>query len=189
MCHSVVVQVRTGCKRFTANWTCVRPLAAMYAFMCVQRAGRGKRFVALGASVRTFSCEQTCGDKSFKFIDLFEQPLIELTMGGHYSVKYVTSFDFRYGLNDLYALNIPDFRRSVSMMLIIIVEAGSIDLLQWNNKYDEVFQNSRLHYYKSNGELLFYITLIILFSQKHLNTTIFDHLCYGKEVLLNSYLY
>lgn len=76
MCHSVVVQVRTGCKRFTANWTCVRPLAAMYAFMCVQRAGCGKRFVALGASVRTFSCEQTCGDKSFKFIDLFEQVII-----------------------------------------------------------------------------------------------------------------
>lgn len=54
----------------------MRPLAAMYAFMCVQRAGRGKSFVALGASVRTFSCEQTCGDKSFKLIDLFEQVII-----------------------------------------------------------------------------------------------------------------
>lgn len=48
----------------------------MYTFMCVQRAGRGKRFVALDASVRTFSCEQMCGDKSFKFIDLFEQVII-----------------------------------------------------------------------------------------------------------------
>lgn len=80
---------------------------------------------------------------------------------GHYSVKYVTSLDFRYGLNDvlrfkytsikfkiclgghqrqrfkilniilhmkLYALNIPDFRLSVSMMLIIIVAAGSIGI-------------------------------------------------------------
>jgi len=58
MCHSVVVQVRTGRKRFAANWTRVWPLAAMYALVGVQRAGRGERFVALGASVRTFSCKQ-----------------------------------------------------------------------------------------------------------------------------------
>jgi len=58
MCHSVVVQVRTGRKRFAANWTSVWPLAAMYALVGVQRARRGKRFVTLGASMRTFSCEQ-----------------------------------------------------------------------------------------------------------------------------------
>jgi len=63
MCHSVIVQVRTGRKRFAANWTRVRPLAAVYALVGVQRAGCGERFVALYASVWTLSCEQPRGKK------------------------------------------------------------------------------------------------------------------------------
>lgn len=55
MSHSVVVEVGAGRERFTADRTRVRPFAAVYAFVRVQRAGRGKGFVALGARVWTFS--------------------------------------------------------------------------------------------------------------------------------------
>jgi len=68
MCHSVVVQVRTGRERFAANWTRVWPLAAMYALVGVQRAGRGERFAALAAGVWTFSCKQPRRGKNIIWI-------------------------------------------------------------------------------------------------------------------------
>lgn len=55
MSHSVVVEIRTGRKRFAADWTRVRPFSAVYAFVRVQRTRSGKRFVALRACMRTFS--------------------------------------------------------------------------------------------------------------------------------------
>lgn len=75
MSHSVVVQVGAGRERFAANRTRVRPFAAVYALVRVQRAGRGKSFVALGARVRTFSltrtpCKHTIGN-TFLLLTLY----------------------------------------------------------------------------------------------------------------------